>query len=225
MAKATSVFNAHAARYDEARRRLIPPFDLFYGTAIEAIELAGPEPGRVLDLGAGTGMFSAFVLDAYPSAHLTLFDAAPLMLERAKDSLDDERVEIVVGDMYREIPEGPWDAVISALAIHHMTDEGKRFVFGAAHDSLRPGGVFINAEHIFGPTETMDAEYRRWHEMSARQAGTDDDEWNRAVERMGHDHLSPLEDQLAWLREAGFEDVDCLFKQYGFAVMFGRRAE
>ena len=222
MAKATSVFNAHAAHYDEARRGLIVPFDLFYGTALEAIELAGPEPKRVLDLGAGTGMLSAFVLDAYPSAELTLFDAAPLMLDKAKESLGD-RVEVVVGDMYTEIPEGPWDAVVSALAIHHMTDEGKQFVYAAAREQLRPGGVFVNAEHVLGPTPAMDAEYRRWHELNARRLGIDDLGWERAEERMTHDHLSPLSDQLGWLEEAGFEDVDCLFKQYGFAVLCGRR--
>lgn len=223
MAKATSVFNVHAAHYDEARRRLIPPFEVFYGTAIEAIELAGHEPKCILDLGAGTGMLSAFALDAYPTAEVTLFDAAPLMLEKARESLGDDRVTIVEGDMYTEIPEGPWDAIASALAIHHMTDEGKRFVYRAACEALRPGGVFINAEHIYGPTETMDVEYRRWHEMRARQAGTDDAEWDAAVERMGHDHLSPLAPQLGWFSEAGFTDVDCLFKDHGFAVMFGRK--
>jgi tRNA (cmo5U34)-methyltransferase len=223
MARATSVFNSHAAHYDRARRGLIVPFDEFYGTAVEAVALAQPEPERILDLGAGTGMLSAFLLDAYPSASLTLFDAAPLMLEKARDSLGEERVEIVVGDMYREIPDGPWDAVVSALAIHHMTDDGKRFVYRAVRERLRPGGVFVNAEHLLGPTPAMDAEYRRWHEHHARRLGIDDLEWERAEERMGHDHLSPLADQLGWLREAGFTDVDCLFKQYGFSVLFGRR--
>ena len=68
-----------------------------------------------------------------------------------------------------------------------------------------------------------DAEYRRWHEAEARGAGIDDGEWTAAEDRMTADHLSPLPDQLEWLHDAGFEDVDCLFKDRGYAVMFGRK--
>ena len=216
-------FNQHAATYDEARRRIIPPFDGFYGAAVEAVRLAGGTPRRILDLGAGTGMLSGFVLDAYPESEVTLFDGASLMLEKARESLGTDRVEFVEGDLYAELPDGPWDAVVSALAIHHLTDEGKRHVYAETLRVLRPGGVFVNSEHVLGPTARLDAEYRRWHEVEARKAGTDDEEWAAAEDRMTADHLSPLPDQLEWLADAGFEDVDCLFKDRGYAVMFGRK--
>ena len=64
-----------------------------------------------------------------------------------------------------------------------------------------------------------------WHEASARAAGATDEIWTAAVEPMGHDELSPLEDQLEWLKEAGFGDVDCLFKDHFFAVTVAFRAE
>lgn len=229
MSHSASIFNAHAATYDAARRRVIPPFDQFYGTAIEAIGLAGigsapaPEQAHILDLGAGTGMLSSFVLDAYPKAWLTLFDGASMMLEKARESLGSERAAYIEGDLYSDLPDGPWDAVISALAIHHLDDPGKRHVFDETLRILRPGGVFVNAEHILGPTPELDAEYRRWHEAAARGAGVDDGEWAAAEHRMTADHLTPLVDQLGWLTEAGFEDVDCLFKDRAFAVIFARK--
>lgn len=111
----------------------------------------------------------------------------------------------------------------SALAVHHLTDDGKRHVFDRAFESLRPGGVFVNAEHILGPTTALDREYRRWHEKCARHNGIDDVEWHQAEERMLADHLAPLAIQLEWLAAAGFEDVDCLFKDHGFAVMCGKK--
>ena len=224
MSDAASVFDSHAGHYEAARNRLIPPFEAFYGTAVTAVALAGGEIRRVLDLGAGTGMLAGFVRDTYPEAHVTLFDGAPLMLEKARESLGEERVEFIEGDLYGDLPDGPWDAVVSALAIHHMTDDGKRHVYGQAFERLRPGGVFVNAEHVLGPNDRLDAIYRNSHETRARANGINDLEWEQAEDRMKADHLTPLPPQLDWLAEAGFEDVDCLFKDHGFAVMFGRRA-
>jgi tRNA (cmo5U34)-methyltransferase len=223
MPYAASIFNQHASTYDAARRRIIPPFEAFYGAAVEAISMAGPDPSRILDLGAGTGMLSRFALEAYPGAELTLLDGATKMLAEARASLDAGRTSYVEGDLYGRLPDGPWDAVISALAIHHLEDDGKRNVFDESFRTLRPGGVFVNAEHILGPTPAMDAEYCRWHELAARDNGVDDAEWAAAEHRMTADRLSPLSDQLDWLAESGFGDVDCLFKDRGFAVIFARK--
>jgi tRNA (cmo5U34)-methyltransferase len=223
MPEAISKFNQHAATYDADRRRLIPSFDEFYGATVQAVALAGSSPKAILDLGAGTGILSAMVLDAYPEARLTLLDGASLMLDRAREMLGSERVDFVEADMYGPLPDGPWDAVVSALAIHHMTDDGKRHVFEEVFRVLRPAGIFANSEHVLGPTPFLDAEYRRWHEATARQAGIDDREWAAAEDRMTADYLRPLPDQLVWLGEIGFEDVDCLFKNRGVAVMFARK--
>ncbi|MBK8294491.1 MAG: class I SAM-dependent methyltransferase [Solirubrobacterales bacterium] len=225
MSDAASVFNSHAAHYEVARNRLIPPFEDFYGTAVEAINLAGPDVSRVIDLGGGTGMLTAMVRDAFPRAQVTLFDGASLMIEKAKEMYGEERITYVEGDLYGDLPPGPWDAVVSALAIHHLTDDGKKHVFESAFEFLRPGGIFVNAEHILGPTAQMDHEYRHWHEKCARHNGINDEEWHQAEDRMLADHLSPLAIQLEWLTEAGFEDVDILFKDHGFAVLFGRKAD
>jgi tRNA (cmo5U34)-methyltransferase len=223
MTDAVPMFNKHAEAYDSDRRRIIPPFEPFYRTAVDAVALAGDDPARILDLGAGTGVLSSFVLDAYPNSKVTLFDGAALMLDKARATLGSERVDFIEGDLYGRLPDGPWDAVVSALAIHHLTDDGKRHVFSEVRRTLRPGGIFVNSEHVLGPTTFLDAEYRRWQEAEARAAGVDDHEWHAAEDRMTADHLSPLPDQLGWLADAGFEDVDCLFKDRGYAVMFARR--
>ncbi|MBN8866241.1 MAG: class I SAM-dependent methyltransferase [Solirubrobacterales bacterium] len=224
MAKATTVFDQQAATYSGPREKLIPQLSRFYGMVPEAVGLASPTDGppRILDLGAGTGLLAAAVAEAYPEATFTLFDFSPRMLEQARAALG-ERAEVVVGDMYESIPEGPWDAVISALAIHHMTDEGKRHVYESAFAQLRPGGVFVNAEHVLGETPALQDHYAEWHRRQAFEKGLTEAEWVDTVERMSHDHLTPLSTQLGWLREIGFTDVDCLLKDHGFAVLFGRR--
>lgn len=228
MARATSVFDKQAATYLGPREKLVPQLERFYGMVPEAVGLVAPEPGRegeplrILDLGAGTGMLSAVVAEHFPQARFTLFDFSPRMLEQARGILG-EGIEVLTGDMYEGIPEGPWDAVISALAIHHMTDPGKRAVYESVFRELRPGGIFVNAEHILGETPALQEHYAEWHRWQAFEKGLTEAEWTDTVERMSHDHLTPLSVQLAWLSEIGFEDVDCLLKDHGFAVFSGRR--
>jgi tRNA (cmo5U34)-methyltransferase len=218
MSNVAQVFNAHAGGYDAPRRRLIPPFDDFYGTAVEALGLCAPR--TVLDLGAGTGLLAAHVRAAYPDARLTLTDAAAQMLDQAQARLPD--ATCIVADLQEPLPAGPWDAIVSGLAIHHLTDAGKRDLFARIKRALRPGGVFVNAEQVAGPTPFFTALYGRWHEARARAAGSDDAEWAGAEERMAHDRCASVEDQLGWLRDAGFADADCLFKHHRFAVLVAR---
>ena len=219
MTNTPAVFDAIAASYNPSRRRLIPPFDAFYRAAVEALQLAKPAPTRVLDLGAGTGVLSAFVRGEFPGAQLTLLDGAPKMLAQARDALGADDVTYVEGDLVDPLPAGSWDAIVSALAIHHLDDEDKLDLYRRVRTALRPEGVFVNAEHVAAPSPVMEAEYDRWHESRARAAGSDDGEWEHAVNMMAHDQRVPVDRQISWLREAGFRQVDCVFKEYSFAVL------
>ena len=248
---ARALFEAHATTYDDdLRRRLIPPFDAFYGTAVAALDGAGAgddAPLRVLDLGAGTGLLSAFVAAARPDAELVLVDGAPAMLQRARERLagagaaadaagPDERADggrrardgatpprsFHVADLRDPLPGGPFDAVVSALAIHHLDDDGKRDLFAAVHAALRPGGVFVNAEQVAGATAEEDAAWRAWHRDRSAALGTTPAEWAAAEERMRADRCSPVADQLAWLTAAGFT-AELPFHDHRFAVLVGRK--
>ena len=125
---ARAVFQAHAQDYDAERRRLLPCFDAFYAAAIDAVGLCERPLHRVLDLGAGTGLLAGAVARAHPAAQLTLLDGAAAMLAQARTRLGDSP-RYVVADLADPLPEGPWDAVVSALAIHHLDDPGKRALF------------------------------------------------------------------------------------------------
>jgi tRNA (cmo5U34)-methyltransferase len=175
----------------------------------------------VLDLGAGTGLLSERVLAAHPAAELVLLDGAPAMLAEARTRLG-ERARYVVGDLAEPLPAGPWDAVVSALAIHHLPDAGKADLFARVREGLEPGGIFVNAEQVAGPTPWLDELYRERHEQESRALGTTDAEWAQSLERQVHDRCSTVEQHLDWLREAGFGDADCLFKDHRFAVLVAR---
>lgn len=222
-AEATSVFDATAERYDEARRRLIPCYDGFYGAALEWLPFDGDERLRVVDLGAGTGLLSALVAARYPRAEITLIDGSEEMLSRARSRLgDDGRFRFVLADLAAPpLPDGN-DAAISALAIHHLEDDGKRQLYARVRAALRSGGVFVNAEQVAGPTPALHRRYHeRWREQT-RALGASEQERADSELRMREDRPATVEAQLEWLRELGFSDVDCPFRSGMFAVFGGR---
>ncbi|MEV4629043.1 class I SAM-dependent methyltransferase [Micromonospora sp. NPDC049523] len=226
------LFEAAAGTYDQSRRRLIPCFDEFYGTAVDVsvpplrAALAAGRTPEVLDLGAGTGLLSALVGAAVPGTRVTLLDAAPAMLAVAAEHLAARGVphRIEVADLAAPLPAGRYDAVVSALAVHHLDDAGKRDLYRRIHDVLVPGGVFVNAEQVAGPTPALDRRYAEVWLTQISALGSDQEEIDAAHQRMAYDLPAPVGAQCDWLTEAGFVDVDCFFKAWRFAVFGGRRA-
>ncbi len=220
---AQSVFNRTAATYDAARARLIPPYDRFYATAVALLPFERSAEIRVLDLGAGTGLLSAFIREQFPNARLMLVDVSESMLERARRRLGNKRAGFAVYDYGRMPFIGEWDAIVSAHSIHHLEDDAKRSLFRRVHDALARGGVFVNAEQVAGPTLGLT---RRYHEQwlrKIRERGASEQEIADAEYRMQADRCSSVEDQLAWMRESGFTDADCWLKEGRFAVMQATR--
>ena len=216
----SAAFSAHAAEYTALRRRLVPAFDTFYGSAVSAIDCAaGGLIARVLDLGAGTGLLSAAVAEAYPAARFELLDGSPEMLAEAQQRLGERVVAVYVQDLAGELPAGPFDAVVSALAIHHLEHADKRSLFGRVRDVLRPGGVFVNAEQVLGPTPELAELYVQEWQRLCRELGASDDELAASMQRRRHDRCADVESQLQWLRAAGFASADCLYKYWEEAVL------
>ncbi len=220
---AALAFEAYADGYEALRRQLVPCFEEFYGAAVAALELAGRPLRAVLDLGAGTGLLTRAVQAEHPACVPTLLDGSPAMLERAREMVG-PAASYVVGDLAEVLPAGPWDAVVSSLAIHHLEDPAKRDLFERVHELLAPGGMLVNAEQVLGATPLLDDSYRRWHRARALELGASERDWEQACERMRFDRLATVEDQLDWLRAAGFTDVDCVFRDRCFAVLVGRKA-
>ncbi len=223
MSDAIGAFSAHAPEYDATRRAIVPCFDTFYGTAVEVLSLRGGPVERVLDIGGGTGLMSEAVLAAHPEAEVVILDGSGEMLSRAASRLQGRRVELIEQDMRDALPGGPFDAVVSSLAIHHLEHSEQRLVYAAAAQRLRPGGVFVNAEHVAERTPWLERIGRARWRAAAAAAGASQEELDASDERMALNRCATTADCLGWLEAAGLEDCECFFTQFYFAVLAGWR--
>ena len=176
------------------------------------VEFLPPAPSRALDLGCGDGRLVRLLLDARPGLdELVAVDASPPMLARATANFADEpRVMVRQWDLRESLaPLGRYDLVVSGFAIHHLADDRKRALFTEVAALLVAGGTFANLEVVASATPELHAKF-----MAAIGRPDGDPE----------DQLADVESQLGWMRAAGLEQVDCMWKWRGFALMVGRVA-
>ena len=192
-----------------------------FSVATEFIPFETQTPIRVLDLGAGTGLFSWQVLQRYPAASFVLMDLADQLLEAARSRFRHQvgRVELRVNDIRHLAETTRYDLVISSLAIHHLEHADKRDLFQRIWCALRPGGAFINVDQIQAPTaELRELYWNHWLDM-VRQREPDEARIQASIRRrQTYDRDATLAEQLEWLNAAGFEHVDCVYRHTWLGV-------
>ena len=184
-----------------------------YAEALLVEHLIPEELGRVLDLGTGDGHLLAAIGRRHPDAGGVGLDLSPEMVAAAGVRFAGiEGTSFGVHDLMDPLPEGlgKFDLVVSALAIHHLPDERKRSLYREAFGLLGPGGAFFNLDVVIAPTPEL-------HELSQRSFGFSERDPDPS------DQLAPLDDQLEWLREVGYDHVDCHWKWLELALFGGTR--
>ena len=192
----------HALEY-LARADTVPHRTEGEATLLECL----PRPlRRVLDLGSGGGRLLALVKLARPEAAAVAIDFSATMIDRLRERFAaDSSVSVIEHNMDDPLPAslGTFDAIVSSLAIHHLTHERKRAIYAEVYRLLAPRGVFCNLEHVASPTPALHEEFL------ALSAGKEDPS----------NKLLDMDTQLAWLRAIGFIDVDCHWKWRELALL------
>jgi ubiquinone/menaquinone biosynthesis C-methylase UbiE len=227
-----------AAAFLDERSLLIPDRQRQLDVLLRLLRSSPHEPRRILDVGAGDAVLLAAALEAFPEASGVALDFSHLMLERARQRLAKfgGRAATAEADLgspaWRQAVAGPFDAVVSGFAIHHLPDERKRALYGEVYDLLAEGGVFVNCEHVSSPTPAVERLFDdamsehlwqrrrdRGEDVTLEQVRT---EFLERPDRAAN-ILAPVEEQCRWLREIGFRDADCFWKYFELAVFGGKR--
>jgi tRNA (cmo5U34)-methyltransferase len=227
-----------AAAFLNERSLLIPDRQRQLEVLLRVLRFAPRPPRRVLDLGAGDGILLATILEAFPEARGVAIDFSPLMFEQARERLGrfEHRATTVEADLgspdWLRTISGSFDAIVSGFAIHHLPDERKRALFREIRDLLSEGGTFLNCEHVSSPTalvETMFDDAMSAHLYQRRKERGEEvtfegvhREFLERPDRAAN-ILAPVEEQCTWLRELGFQHVDCFWKYFELALFGGFR--
>jgi len=219
-------FDASVAYYDDWMMKALPNYADIFSTALALLPFDPQATLEVLDLGAGPGLLSSHVLGKYPHANFVLVDLAEKMLgvARARFGNDSDQFQYVLGDYRKLEGQQEYDLVISSLSIHHLEDEEKQALFGRIHTILRKGGIFINVDQIRGDTSYLrDLYWNHWLEQ-VHEAGFSEERIQESIERRTtYDQEARLEDQLEWLKSSGFQNVDCVYKNFFVGVFMGMK--
>jgi tRNA threonylcarbamoyl adenosine modification protein (Sua5/YciO/YrdC/YwlC family) len=173
-------FHFDPSTYPAMIREDIPVYDRFQD---ELTHASGTGARRMLELGTGTGETALRLLTRHPGAELVGIDENDAMLAVARTRLPSDRVQLRVSRLQHALPDGQFDLVASALCVHHLRGPEKRDLFMRIRGALAPGGRFVLAD-VVRPADPGDA-------VTSLTPG--------------FDHPSPLDDQLQWLTEAGFQ--------------------
>jgi SAM-dependent methyltransferase len=206
------------------------------------------EDPSILDLGCGPGSLAFQALRLYPRARVLAVDADPIMLQMGRAvARNDQRIRFVQADLREPWTwqDGPYDLVVSATALHWLTREHLSRVFVHIYDALKPGGSFLNSDHISADDDALQKRYHELLEAGQRRAfrasGADDwnGYWSALAAALGRDPSQGAPDEGAiWegsddghprsyhleaLQAAGFQDVLFHWQDLGEAIVAARK--
>jgi tRNA (cmo5U34)-methyltransferase len=214
-----------AENYDVQIRRFIPYYDEMLATGVEMLASLVAPDAHVVDLGGGTGGLSAEVLRGLPQARVTVLDVDPEMLGEARRRLAGfgDRVSFQGQSFLDPLPSA--DAFVASIALHHVHDlEQKTDLYRAIRAALAPGGAFLNLDAALtdGP-RVGGLMIDGWVAHMVEQGIPEGEARGHIAAWADEDRYFPLDTELAALRQAGFTEVECIWRRNLGSICCGLR--
>lgn len=228
-----------ATAFLQGVRGAIPGADLQLEVVGKIVDTWSPRPSRILDLGCGDGILGRLLMERFPAAQVTFADFSEPMLAAVREKLAGSSSAAVLKADFSEATwldavakEGPFEVIVSGFAIHHQPDVRKKALYTEIYGSLAPGGIFLNLEHVASATPAGEALFDehfvdhlfRFHKRAKPETTRQEiaaTYYHRPDKK--ENILAPVDLQCEWLRQIGFQDVDCFFKVFELALFGGRK--
>ncbi|MGB3513111.1 MAG: class I SAM-dependent methyltransferase [Microcoleaceae cyanobacterium] len=227
----------------EGVRGAIPLASEQIDVMLRIIQKVRPQVNNFLDLGCGDGILGRAIINKYPQVQGVFLDLSTAMIEAAKAKFTDNKqgkYEFIHQDFgkaewldtVRE--KAPFDLVVSGFAIHHLPDARKQELYGEIYQLLKPGGLFLNLEHVASPTQLIESLFDELFvdSLYGFHQGQGTNKSRQEIDRQYYNRqdkvaniLAPVETQCDWLREIGFIHVDCFMKLFEIALFGGVKME
>ncbi len=214
-------------RYDDEIVRVIPGYEELH-KFIERIvqrDFTAGENIIVLELGVGTGLTAERILRIIPDAKYRAVDFSEQMLSGARRRLTQYKVRFIQGDYSKILLPQDNDLVVSIIGIHHQkTDEDKKSLFQRIYDSLNEKGAFLFGDLVTYRNPEEATLNKEEHYRHLKQHAPDEQslqEWEHHHKQLNR--LAPLEDQVEWLREAGFRIVEVVYRKFNTALIYAKK--
>lgn len=218
--KISDSFNSIASRYDEQRRSLIPCYDDFYHAGISLLSECRNDFSSVIDLGAGTGLLTKFLMERFPSAYYTLVDISDQMLGIARIRFENlANVEFIVSDYSKSLPDRKGDLIASALSIHHLDSDSKAGLYSMIYRGLDDGGYFLNLDQFISGSGFIEERYNKWWYDFIEKSGVTGSDRELMLKRRELDRENTVDETKMLLRGAGFREVECVYSFMKFGVI------
>jgi tRNA (cmo5U34)-methyltransferase len=199
----------------------------FFNLMVDLLPFGPAQAIRVLDIGSGYGALAAAVLDRFPSGTAVGLDISEAMMEVGRERMAQygPRFRYHTGDFAEgALPDdltGRFDAAVASASIHHLPSDAKRRLYAEIYNQLNPGGCFFNVDSVMPEEETIRAFYRQRREQERQRRGEPAPAERPPHAVLTHHHIETVANQVAWLRGAGFEAVDCFHKRLGQTIIGG----
>ena len=222
------LYDEDATGYDAFIRGFVPEFDTMQERVVDTIAelFLGNNPGSVIELGVGTGSLGFRLLSAFPIRSYHGYEGSPHLAVVAKSRLSIFESDVTI--IEQDLRIDPWptdvDAVVSALTFHYLSNDDKQAVFRKSFQSLRSAGLLVVGDRVISHSPTMSKVY---HARMTRFWDATTKNWTpdqRALHKTQDDPKEEpwfLEDQMQLLREIGFTEVECIWKDFNYCVFCG----
>lgn len=215
-----SQFNAIAEEYDVDRRKFIPCFDDYYKNTTAFIASNIKAPKSIIDLGAGTGLLSYYWYKHFPDSNYLLVDIADDMLSVARRRFQGiNNVSYQVSNYIENLPDIPFDTVISALSIHHLEQTEKEDLFLRLYQALPTCGMFVNYDQFCAGEPELNTWYDQYWEKQLFNSGLTDRDIELWQERRKLDRECSVEQEIDMIKRSGFGIVKCIYAYQKFSVI------